>query len=60
VLLPLVATGLLPHPLDRIFAVPMGLALAWMGYGLWAERQAQAVESVPGSGSLQLRQSGAK
>ncbi len=28
----------LPHPLDRTFAVPMGLALACLGYALWSER----------------------
>jgi hypothetical protein len=60
VVLPLVATGLLPHPLDRIFAVPVGLAVAWLGYALWSERREQAAEPVPVSASLQLRQTGAK
>ena len=54
------AAALLPHPLDRILAVPMGLALAWLGYALWSELREQAAESVPGKGSLQLRQTGAK
>jgi hypothetical protein len=47
---------LLPHPLDRILAVPMGLALAWLGYALWSERRAHASEPVPGKGSRQLGQ----
>ncbi|RIX59507.1 hypothetical protein D3P08_05015 [Paenibacillus nanensis] len=33
------ASSLLPHPLDRILAVPMGLALVWLGYALWSERE---------------------
>ena len=52
--------ALLPHPLDRIFAVPMGLALAWLGYALWSERREQAAEPVPGKGSPQLRQTAAE
>ncbi len=31
--------SLLPHPLDRIAAVPLGLGLAWLGYALWSERR---------------------
>lgn len=29
----------IPHPLDRILAVPMGIALIWLGYALWSERE---------------------
>ncbi len=47
---PLLAT-LLPHPLDRILAVPMGLALAWLGYALWSKRGETVAEPVPGRGS---------
>jgi hypothetical protein len=47
---------LLPHPLDRILAVPMGLALAWLGYALWSERREQASQPLPGSAKPQLRQ----
>ena len=56
---PLLAS-LLPHPLDRILAVPMGLALAWLGYALWSERREQAAEPVPGKGSPQLRPTAAE
>lgn len=30
-----VAGALLPHALERMAAVPMGLALIWLGYSLW-------------------------
>ncbi|MGO4268382.1 hypothetical protein AB4Z22_00805 [Paenibacillus sp. TAF58] len=36
------ASSLLSHPLDRILAVPMGLALAWLGYALWSEGREKA------------------
>ncbi len=60
VVLPLLLTGVLPHPFDRIFAVPMGSAIAWMGYALWSERRENASQSSPVSGNLQLGQTGAK
>jgi hypothetical protein len=41
------AAPLLAHPLDRILAAPMGLALAWLGYALWSERREHASEPVP-------------
>lgn len=31
---PPLVSWLLPHPLDRMLAVPMGVALAWLGYAL--------------------------
>jgi hypothetical protein len=40
------AGPLLGHPLDRILAVPMGLALVWLGYSLWSDRQAVARDEV--------------
>jgi len=54
------AGALLPHPLNRILAVPMGLALVWLGYALWSERREQASDTVPGTASPQLRQTGAE
>jgi hypothetical protein len=57
---PLLLASLLPHPLDRILAVPMGLALAWLGYALWSERGKIVTEPVPGRGSPQLHQTGAE
>ncbi|MEH7254588.1 hypothetical protein V7111_20980 [Neobacillus niacini] len=35
----------LPHPLDRIAAVPLGLGLAWLGYALWSERRENSSET---------------
>ncbi|KPV49897.1 hypothetical protein SE17_30035 [Kouleothrix aurantiaca] len=51
---PLLAS-LLPHPLDRIRAVPMGLALVGLGFALWSEPRAQAAKPVPGRAGSQLR-----
>lgn len=31
----------LPHQIARFAAVPMGIALAWLGYALWSERRKQ-------------------
>jgi hypothetical protein len=33
------AAALLPHEIQRFAAVPMGVALAWLGYALWSERR---------------------
>jgi hypothetical protein len=52
--------AVLPHPLDRTFAVPMGLALAGLGYALFSERREHASEPVPGKGIPQLRPTTAK
>ena len=50
-----VAGLLLPGELQRIAAVPMGIALAWLGYALWSERREQAagpVVAAEASGSV--------
>jgi hypothetical protein len=47
-LLPILGSSLVPHPFDRIFAVPVGLALAWLGYALWSERREPVPEPFPG------------
>ncbi len=52
--------AVLPHPLDRTFAVPMGVALAGLGYALWSERGEHASEPVPGRVSPQLRPTAAE
>jgi hypothetical protein len=57
--LPLLASKLVLHPYDRIFAVPVGLAVAWLGYALWSERREHAAEPVRGLRSPQLSQTGA-
>lgn len=41
-ILPLLLSSLVPHPYDRILAVPVGVGLAWLGYSLWSERREKA------------------
>lgn len=53
------AAALLPLELQRLAAIPVGLALAWLGYALFSERREQAAEPVPGTGSPQTRQTAA-
>lgn len=43
-----VAASAVPHPLNRMFAVPMGLAMIWLGYCLWSDRRATATHPLPG------------
>lgn len=52
--------ALLPHEFERVAAVPVGIALAWLGYSLWSERRVQVAERLPGMVSSRLGQSGAK
>jgi hypothetical protein len=47
------AFALLPHELEPLATVPVGLGLAWMGYAVLSERRASA--SAPASGAA-LRQ----
>ncbi len=54
------AGPLVGHPFDRVFAVPMGAALIWLGYALWSDRRKQAREAAADKGSPQLQQAGAK
>ena len=53
--LALIMVALLPHQFERLAAMPMGFALAWLGYALWTERREPAAQSVPGGGSSQFR-----
>ena len=52
--------ALLPHDIQRLAGIPVGLAVAWLGYALWSERRGQAAEPVPGGGSPQLHQTAAE
>ena len=54
------ASALLPNELRPLVAVPIGFAIAWMGYALWSERIERALEAIPGRASPQLGQSGAE
>ncbi|WP_411720162.1 hypothetical protein [Mycetocola sp.] len=41
-----VAGALLPHALERIAAIPMGLALIWLGYSLWTNHKKTAAAPI--------------
>ena len=57
--LAIIMVALLPHQLERLAAVPMGIALAWLGYALWSERRAPASEASPVLASPLPSQTGA-
>lgn len=54
------AAALLPHDIQRLAAIPVGLALAWLGYALWSERREVASQSIASLGTPQLGHVGAK
>jgi len=47
--------ALLPHQIQRLAGVPMGLAVACLGYALWSERRAPASQPLPSRGNPLLR-----
>ncbi|MBL8055631.1 MAG: hypothetical protein JNK29_02980 [Anaerolineales bacterium] len=55
-----VMTSLLSHPLDRLAALPMGLALIGLGAAVWADRREPAAQPAPAAASPQLREASAK
>ena len=50
---------LLPHEFLRLAAVPVGIALALLGYALWSERRETVSQPPPRGLSPQLRSTGA-
>jgi hypothetical protein len=54
-LAPLVLSLLLPHEFIRLAAVPMGVALVWLGYTLWSEQREPVSRALPHRPSPQLR-----
>lgn len=48
------AAALLPHHIQRYAAVPMGLAIAWLGYTLWTARPAAAVQPAHDANPVRL------
>jgi hypothetical protein len=48
--------ALLPHALQRFAAVPVGLAIAWLGYSLLTERREKVSQTLSDKGSPQIRQ----
>jgi hypothetical protein len=51
--------ALVPHEIQRFAGMPVGVAVAWLGYALWSERREPASEAVPARGRPELRQAGA-
>jgi len=43
-----------PEYQAKIIMIPIGLALAWLGYALWAERHERAAEAMAGRAGAQL------
>ncbi len=58
-ILPPFLSSVVHHPYDRFFAVPVGLALIWLGTALFTERRAPASEPVLVKGSPLASQTGA-
>jgi hypothetical protein len=54
------AAALLPHAVQRLAAIPVALAIAWLGYALLTERRGRASEPAPDTGSAQLRRTAAE
>lgn len=52
--------ALLPHGIERFAAVPMGIALTWLGLALFFERREKASTSATELGSVQRLQTAAK
>jgi hypothetical protein len=59
IVLPFFTHSLVKHPYDRIFAVPVGAAIVWLGYALWSERRQKVSEPLLGKGNPQAVQTGA-
>src|SRR3981081_2492735 len=57
---PLVLSLLLPHEFIRLAALPVGIALALLGYALWSARREKVSEPLPRRSSPQLRPAGAE
>jgi hypothetical protein len=55
-----VATAQLPELTQRLFAIPVGVALIGLGYSLWREQRTQKTQSLSSPVSSQLDPTGAK
>jgi membrane protein implicated in regulation of membrane protease activity len=54
------AAALLPHAVQRLAAIPVALAIAWLGYALLSERRSRASEPASSTGSPQLHHTAAE
>lgn len=50
------AGALLPHTLERTAAIPMGLALIWLGLSLWSDQRRNAPRTSSGERASRLEQ----
>ena len=48
------AGALLPHALERMAAIPMGLALIWLGISLWVDQRTNAAATAVGTDDARL------
>jgi hypothetical protein len=53
-------SALLPDELRPLVAVPIGFALAWLGYALWSERRGHLSELLPDTASPRLSHTAAE
>jgi hypothetical protein len=56
----ILATFVLPELIQRLFAIPVSVALIGLGYSLWREQRTQKTQSLPSQVSSQLDPSGTK
>ena len=52
--------ALIPPQIQHLAAMPVGIAVAWLGYALLTERREQATETSPGKVSPQVHLTGAE
>ncbi|HEV7663107.1 MAG TPA: hypothetical protein VGQ62_06195 [Chloroflexota bacterium] len=57
---PLALSLLLPHEFIRLAAVPVGIALALLGYALWSEQRQAVPAPLPSRSSAKLRPAAAE
>jgi hypothetical protein len=55
-----IATSQLPELVQRLFALPVSVALVGLGYSLWREQRTQADATLAGTDSSQLDPAGAR
>jgi hypothetical protein len=55
-----VATFVVPELIQRLFALPVGVALIGLGYSLWREQRTPAAQPLPSPASSQLDPAGAR
>jgi len=54
------AAILLPHNIQRLVGMPVGIAIAWLGFALWSERRSAGSQVAPATAGVHLRPAAAK